>query len=154
MSGNRWDNALLRKALLHAFDPGGAETALTIDANGALSVVLAGGSVKQVLSGSVDGQPIKVSAVATAGTLIHTAGATGLDEITIYAVNTANSNRSLTIEFGGVAAPDDQIVVDVRRNAGALLVVPGVPLANGKVVRAFASVADDINIIGWVDRTA
>jgi hypothetical protein len=56
---------------------------------------------KQILSGSTSNKPIAVSATATAGTLIHTAHSTALDEIWLYAVNSSTSSVKLTIEFGG-----------------------------------------------------
>ena len=45
---------------------------------------------KQLLSGSTNGRMIKVVAVATPGTLIHTAiaGAVDIDEVWLYACNT------------------------------------------------------------------
>jgi hypothetical protein len=58
----------------------------------------------------------------------------------------------LTIEFGGVAAPDNNIVVNIEPNTGLYLVCPGLPLQNGLLVRAFASVANVIVCYGYVNR--
>ena len=44
---------------------------------------------KLKLSGSTDGKQIKVSQTATAGTTIHTAHATSLDEVWLWAVNSS-----------------------------------------------------------------
>ena len=109
---------------------------------------------KKLFSGSTNGRPIKTVATATPGTLIHTAvaGATSFDEIWLYAVNTSGSLVKLTIELGGVTAPDDLIEVGIDGEAGLVLVVPGSPLNNSLVVRAFAASANVINIIGWVNR--
>ena len=107
---------------------------------------------KELLSGSTDGQPIKVAATATAGTLIHTAHATSKDEIHLWAVNTDSSDRKLTLEWGGVASPDNLIEVTIPAEAGLLLVAPGLPLTNSKVVRAFAAAANVVNIVGFVNR--
>ncbi len=106
---------------------------------------------KVLLSGSTDGRPIDVVATATPGTLIHTADATDTDEIWIYAVNTSGADRDLTIEFGGVTAAD-LITVKVESDAGLVLIVPGLPLTNSLVVRAFGSIASDMNIVGFVNR--
>lgn len=109
---------------------------------------------KQLLSGSTDGKNIKVVATATAGTLIHTAvaGTSDLDEVFIYATNTSTSNVKLTIEFGGVASPDDLIEVYISMESGLVLVIPGLLLQNSLVVRAFAGTTNVIEINGYVNR--
>lgn len=110
---------------------------------------------KAKLSGSTDGRGIKVVATATAGTLIHTAVAgTTLgtyDEVYLYAYNGDTADRTLTIEWGGVTVPDDNIVLTVPFAAGLLLVVPGLIIQNGDVVRAFASAANKLVITGFVN---
>jgi len=107
---------------------------------------------KELLSGSTDGQMIKVAATSTPGTTIHTAHATAKDEIHIWAVNSDTVARKLTIEFGGATPPDDTIELTIQPEAGLLLVVPGLPLTNSKVVKAFAASADKILIGGYVNR--
>lgn len=113
---------------------------------------------KVVLSGSTQGKGIKVVATSTVGTLIHTTGtsATADDEIWLYAFNSDTADRLLTLEFGGVTAPDNAIVVTVPFKAGLMLVVPGLILAgNGSVgltVGAFASVANVVTVSGFVNR--
>jgi hypothetical protein len=109
---------------------------------------------KQFLSGSTNGRLIKVAAVATPGTLIHTAvaGESDIDEIWLYAVCTAAPPALLTVEYGGVASPDDLVEITVNDEVGLVLVVPGLILQNGLVVRAFASVANVINVGGFVNR--
>jgi hypothetical protein len=78
---------------------------------------------KIVLSGSTDGRMIKVAATATAGTTIHTGSATAttFDEIWLYAVNSDTSSLKLTIEWGGVTAPDDLIEFTVPAESGLYL---------------------------------
>ena len=107
---------------------------------------------KEILSGSTDGAPVKVAATATAGTLIHTASATAKDEIYLWAVNTDTVARKLTIEWGGTTAPDNLIEVTIQPEAGLVPIVPGLPLTNSKVVRAFAAAANVINVVGYVNR--
>ena len=46
--------------------------------------------------------------------------------------------RTLTIEFGGTTDPDNLIIVPIPCKAGPVLVVPGFPLRNGLVVKAWA----------------
>lgn len=107
---------------------------------------------KLKLSGSTDGRMIKVVAVATPGTLIHTAHATSLDEIYLWAVNSDTAARKLTIEYGGVAAPDDLIELTILPERGLVLILPGLLLTNSLVVRAFASAANVVMVGGFVNR--
>ena len=108
------------------------------------------------LSGSTDGRPIKVTQEATAGDEIHTAqagvGADNYDEIWIYANNTSDTDVKLTIEWGGVADPDDLIEVTIEAEAGLNLVIPGLILQNSLICRAFAATANVINITGFVNK--
>ncbi|KKN66971.1 hypothetical protein LCGC14_0466510 [marine sediment metagenome] len=109
---------------------------------------------KVLLSGSTNGRMIKVVPVATAGTLIHTAvaGSSDLDEIHLWAVNSDSLDVKLTIEYGGVASPDDLIEVTVPAEDGLYLIVPGLLLQNSLIVRAFAGTANVIMIGGYVNR--
>lgn len=111
---------------------------------------------KTILSGSTDGKQIKVAATATAGTLIHTGSATAatLHEVWLYAVNTSASDVKLTIEWGGVASPDDHIEYTVKAENGLYLIVPGLIIkgnATALVVRAFAATTNVICISGYVN---
>ncbi len=109
-------------------------------------------------SGSTQGKPIKVAATATAGTTIHTTGtsATIVDRLYIYAFNSDTADRTLTIEFGGTTAPDQNIVLTIPFKSGLVLVVDGLPLLGsggaGLTVGAFASTANVITISGYVLR--
>jgi hypothetical protein len=110
---------------------------------------------KVLLSGSTQGKAIKVVETATAGTTIHTAvsGTSSIDEVWLYAHNTSSDAVKLTLEWGGVASPDDLIEVNIPVDGtGLILVAPGILLQNGLVVRAFAGTADVINIFGYVNR--
>jgi hypothetical protein len=110
---------------------------------------------KHVLSGTpADGRNVKVAATATAGTLIHTAvaGTSDLDEIWLYACNTSAADLKMTIEYGGVASPDDLTEVTIGTEAGWVLVVPGMLLQNSLVIKAFAAAANVVMINGYVNR--
>ena len=112
---------------------------------------------KIVLSGSTDGKMIKVAATATAGTTLHTGSATAttFDEIWLYAVNSDTAARKLTVEWGGVASPDDLIEFTVPAESGLYLVVAGLVIkgnATPLVVRAFCASANVVNIAGFVNR--
>lgn len=107
---------------------------------------------KQKLSGATNGRGIKVATLGTPGTLIHTTvDADGqMNELWIYATNSSGGVVSLTLEFGGVTDPDDLIELELASKLGLTLVVPGLLLDGGVLVRAFASVADVITIFGYV----
>lgn len=107
---------------------------------------------KLKLSGSTDGKMIKVAASASTGTTIHTAHATSLDEIWLWAVNSDATDRKLTIEWGGTTSPDCLIELTVPAESGLVLVVPGWILTNSLVVTAFAATANVIMIGGHVNR--
>ena len=112
---------------------------------------------KQLLSGSTQGTGLQLTDTATSvntdeGYLIHTAvsGTTDIDEVWIWACNTDTSAATLTVEFGGTDV-DDNIKVVIQTNE-VVLVVPGLPLHNGLLVKAFASVANKVNVFGFVNR--
>ena len=109
---------------------------------------------KRLLSESVNGKAVQVVAVATAGTLVHTAvaGTTPgeCDEIWLWAQNNHTANVVLTIEFGSADAKDN-IIVTIPFKSGLVPVIPGLILQNGMTVNAFASVASVINLGGFVN---
>jgi len=107
---------------------------------------------KVVLSGSTNGKQIKVVATATAGTTIHTASATALDEIWLWAVNSSTTAVKITVEWGEATAPDGNIEVTIPGESGYLMVVPGLVLTNSLVVKCFAGTANVILINGYCNR--
>ncbi len=107
---------------------------------------------KEFLSGSTNGRPVKIAAIATPGTTIHTAHATSKDEVHIYAVNTSATAVKVTIEFGGVTAPDDLIEATIPPEAGPQLLIPGFPVSGSVLVKAFAATADVVTLAGFVNR--
>lgn len=115
------------------------------------------GYEKMKLSGSTDGRGIKVVQTATAGDTIHTgpSDADDYDEIWLYAYNGHTADVLLTIEWGGVSVPDDNIKVTIPYQEGLVLVVPGLVLKGNAaplVVKAFAFVTSVIVITGFVNR--
>ena len=111
---------------------------------------------KTLLSGSTSGKGVLVVATATAGTLIHTAvaGASTLDEVWLYAVNSSTSSVKLTIEYGSATAPNDNIEVTVLPEAGLVTILPGLLMNGGLTVKAFAGTASVITVHGFVNQIA
>ena len=109
---------------------------------------------KVLLSGGTTGKNIKVVPTATAGTTIHTAvaGTSDMDEVWLYACNTDAADVKLTIEYGGVASPDDLTEVTITAEAGWVLVCPGMLLQNGLVIKGFAGTGNVVMINGYVNR--
>lgn len=112
-------------------------------------------AVKRKLSGSTDGRGIKVVATASAGTTIHTSVSGTTDgtyhELWLWAYNSDTVYRLLTIQQGGTTSPDDDIKVSIAPQAGLVLVVPGLILQNGAVVKAYADAANVVTIQGFVN---
>jgi len=114
---------------------------------------------KVILSGSTTGLGIKLTDEATsgasdAGYLIHTAvsGTTDMDEVWLWAHNSSTSPVKLTLEWGGVTAPDNTIEVTVPAEQGLMQVAPGLLLQNGLLIKAFAATGNVITIYGFVNR--
>lgn len=108
----------------------------------------------KLLSGSTNGKGIKVAATATPGTLIHTAiaGTSSVDEVWLWAYNGHTADVLLTLEWGGVAVPDDNVIVNIPTKQGRFLLVEGRLLQNGLVIRAFAANANLIVIDGFANQ--
>ena len=102
-------------------------------------------------STGANGRMTKVVQTATPGTLVHTMSAS-LGELWLYAVNTDTVAREITVELGGVTAPDDLIPVTISPRSGLFLVVPGTLLDGSVEVRVFAAAANVVNILCWENR--
>lgn len=106
------------------------------------------------LSGSTDGRGIKVVATASSGTTIHTAttSATDCDVVTLYAYNSSATAVTLTVQWGGTTAVDDDIKLSIPATSGLTLVVPDMVLRNSLVVRAYAGTANVVTLHGFANR--
>jgi hypothetical protein len=111
---------------------------------------------KRHLSGSTSGLPIPVVAVATPGTLLHTAiaGAVGFDEIYFAVANVTNAAAAITIEWGGVTDPTNHLVkgLVIPANSPLIWIPTGLILNGGLIARAFSDVASALNVVGFVNR--
>ena len=113
---------------------------------------------KELLSGSVGGQPILITATGSTGTTIHTTStsSTVIDEIWLYATNTSGFGYSLFVEYGGTSQPTNIMSFYIEPSSGLYIVLPGTILTGtgsaGRVVRAYASTANVIDVVGYVNR--
>lgn len=109
------------------------------------------------LSAATNGAPIRVAAVATPGTTIHTATTSdmpeGCDEVWLWAGNitAAGVNASLYLSSDGTG--NKQINVRVPAAfTGPIAILAGHRVCDGVVISATASAADSIIIWGNVNR--
>lgn len=113
---------------------------------------------KVLLSGSTQGKAIKVAATASTGTTIHATGTSSsiIDEVWLYAYNSSASAVTLTIQYGGITAVDNDIKLSIPATAGLTLVVPGLTLTGtgsaANTVYAYAGTTNVITISGYVNR--
>lgn len=103
--------------------------------------------------GSANGRPIAVAATVSPGTILHTASLGDLDDIWIWINNRTAAAATLTIEWGGTGT-SDQITqaLSIPANSAPILIIPGIELTGGLVVRAFSGTANALNASGYVNR--
>ena len=115
---------------------------------------------KVLLSGSTQGKAIKVAATASTGTTIHATGTSAsiIDEVWLYAYNSASTATTLTIQFGGTTSVDNDIKISIPPTSGLTLVVPGFTLTGtggaANTIYAYAGTTNVITINGYVNRIA
>jgi hypothetical protein len=109
---------------------------------------------KVALSGASNGLNNKVAATSSAGDTVHTAHASALDEVWLYACNTSTSDVKLSIEWGATSDDERLTEVTIGAEAGWVLVIPGLLLSGGLLVKAFAGTTNVINVNGYVNRIA
>jgi hypothetical protein len=113
---------------------------------------------KVALSGSTQGKGIKVVATASTGTTIHATGTSSsiIDEVWLYAYNSSTGPITLTIQYGGTTAVDNDIKIDIPATSGLTLVVPGLILTGtgsaANTVYAYAGTTNVVTISGYVNR--
>lgn len=106
-----------------------------------------------LLSGCTSGQAIKITTTASPGNTIHTAHATKTDRIYLSVYNSHSATVELFIQWGNTTS-GEEIRQTIKFRAGLELVVAGLPLTGGLVVKAYASIADKLLIFGEVERAA
>ena len=67
-----------------------------------------------------------------------------MDEVWVWAMNAHTADVLINIEFGGVGVPDDLISYTVPFDDGLHLVVPGIRMQNGLVVRAWSTTTGSV----------
>lgn len=88
---------------------------------------------------------------ASANTIHATSSSTTFDEIWLYATNNNASAVDLTIEFGETTATK-VIKQSIPAVSGLTIVIPGLVLGPSKTITAFASSANVVTVLGYVNR--
>ena len=114
---------------------------------------------KQLLSQSVNGKAINITATGTNTTLIHTtsASSSSMDEVWLYATNATASDITFNLLYGGTNFSTDILFEGViEAYAGSVLICPGV-VAKGDGTTGFSIYGNStsvsgINVFGYVNR--
>lgn len=117
---------------------------------------MATSAIRMNFSQSVDGKPFRLTAGVSPGNLLHTAtasatpGAGGTwDEIYLW-TSSVGFSFQVTVEFGDMTAPDHVIMNVQRGKAGMQMLLNGLILQNGQLVRAYSTLF--CNVTGFVNR--
>lgn len=113
---------------------------------------------KHLLSQSMSGNPIAITATGSDTTLIHTTLASNItmDEIWLYATNYTGTDMTFKLIYG---CPDNGCTLFngvLEAYAGSTLICPGLVATgngtNGFQVHGNASALSGINVFGYVNR--
>ncbi len=111
---------------------------------------------RQLLSASTNGMPVPVVATSSPGTTIHTSltGATGFDEIYLWASNVTATAATLTLQWGGTTDVTNDLcwAVSIPANSPPIPIATGQVLNNSLIVKAWSGTASAINLTGYVNR--
>ena len=106
-----------------------------------------------LLSGSTNGKPIKVTSTTTgAADTIHTAvaGTSNIDLIDVYATNNSAAAVDVSLGWGGVTADETIGPISIPADSGPVKIADKFMLQNGLIVKAWAGSANVIFITGMV----
>lgn len=111
----------------------------------------------QIASGSPgNGRMKKIAATSSPGDTLHTATNTAgeFDEVYIWIQNNDTTAREVIIQLGGTTATDDDIKQTIQPKAGFALVVPGIRLNGGVIVKAYCTTTNVLVAAVNVNRIA
>lgn len=95
-----------------------------------------------------NGRPIKITAIASAGTVLYTDPNTAgtVSEVFLKLANTDINDHKVTVQLGGTASPDDKVIVWIPAES-IVDVLDGHRINGGVVIRAFADTANVVNAV-------
>ena len=109
---------------------------------------------KDHFSGSTNGLGVQLTTTdAASGVTVHTTStdAAVMDELYVYAVNLATEVKRVYLMYGSTDAVD-VLVNDIPSLSGLTFMIPGLPLENAKVLKAYAETANVIVVHGHIHR--
>ncbi len=133
-----------------------------LDGTGSWSIPVAGTSSSPTetrigFSAATNGATMTVNTTSAISPMtVHTAGP-GIynwDDVWIWAANTDTVSRTISLYFGAHSSIGDQVVgnYDLPPGGAPVLICPGLFIQNSGVIEAYASIADKINLTGYVNR--
>ena len=105
---------------------------------------------REFFSGSTDGTPIPITSTDSAGAqTIHTSS-TRKGEIYLFIGNKSTASVESWVELGDTVSPVRTLI---SPSQGLIPILPGVPMRNGKVVKAYCSTVSTaaLFVVGWVN---
>jgi hypothetical protein len=114
---------------------------------------------KQLLSESINGKAVNITATGANTTLIHTtsASSSSIDEVWLYATNSTAADITFNLLYGGTNFTTDILFEGViEAYTGSVLICPGL-IARGDGTIGFpiygnSSTLSGINVFGYVNR--
>ncbi len=109
---------------------------------------------KESVSGSANYNLINITAACSPGVIIHTGTSLTAensgDELWIWGTNIGTSlNQRVTFEWGGAAAC---IIKNLNGSQNGLeLLIPGIPVRAGNVIRAYGNNASLVSVLSYVN---
>lgn len=114
---------------------------------------------KEILSESINGKAVNITATGASTTLIHTTpiSSSSMDEVWLYATNSSAADITFNLLYGGTNFTNDILFEGVvEAYAGSVLICPGL-IAKGDGTTGFSIYGNStsvsgINIFGYVNR--
>jgi hypothetical protein len=106
----------------------------------------------QPLSGPASYTPLNITGTTPAtANVLHTSSSTDIDELWVETYNYSTDDAVLSVAIGGTASYQtySQIIPPGR---GLVPLIRGIKLGGGTVVKAYASAANKVSIVGYVHR--
>jgi hypothetical protein len=83
------------------------------------------------------------------GQTLHTAHASALDEVWLWATNEGDATETLTLEWGSLDHPQ---ITRIPPKEPPIQIVPGFIITDGDVLSVFVSTTNVVTVHGYVNR--
>jgi hypothetical protein len=115
---------------------------------------------KIILSGSTDGEGLRLTVTApSTGLVVHTCvtgAAQSIDELWLYAHSTVSTEIELSYALGPTTATGSRVrhTITADQKRGQILIIPGLVGRNAKEWKCWVTTTDRVNLFGYVNRYA